>query len=181
MNKLLILASTALLSAAASPVFAQDSGAFSPTSFYGNAGGAIYQADFGAGKTTLSALGGRLGVRFGKYIGGEGELALGVNNQNIGGLNYKISTAYAGYLVGYLPAGDNLDLFARIGYGHQTERASANNVSVGLGNNTYNFGVGGQYFFSKKDGVRADVTRFQHATGNDGDVNVYSIAYVRKF
>jgi outer membrane immunogenic protein len=181
MKKLLILASTALLTAVASPVFAQDSGALSPTTFYGNAGGAIYQADFGAGRTTLGALGGRLGARFGKYLGGEGELAFGVNSQTVGGANVKISSAYAGYLVGYLPAGDNFDLFARVGYGHQNSSVTVSNVTVSAGNNTYNLGVGGQYFFSKKDGVRAEYTRFQHATSSDGDVNVYSVAYVRKF
>jgi outer membrane immunogenic protein len=181
MNKILIIAATVALSAAASPVFAEDSGAFSPTSFYANAGAAVYQADFGGGKTSLGALGGRVGVRFGKYVGGEGELAFGVNSQNIGGANVKISSAYAGYLVGYLPAGDNFDLFARVGYGHQNTRVTAGNVSVGVGNNTYNLGVGGQYFFTKNDGVRGEFTRFQHATSSDGDVNVYSIAYVRKF
>jgi outer membrane immunogenic protein len=181
MNKILISAAVAVMAAVATPVFAQGSSDFSPTTFYVNGGGAIYDANFGAGKTTLGALGGRVGVRFGKYLGGEGELAIGVNSQNVSGVDVKVSDAYAGYLVGYLPAGENFDVFARVGYGHQDVRATVGSVSVTGGNNTYNLGVGGQYFFTKNDGVRAEYTRFQHATSNDGDVNVYSIAYVRKF
>jgi len=77
--------------------------------------------------------------------------------------------------------GENFDLFARVGYGHQNVRISTPTVSASTGNDTVNFGVGVQYFFSKNDGFRAEATRFQHANNSSGDVNTYSISYVRKF
>jgi hypothetical protein len=181
MKKLLISAAIAAACVTATPVFAQDGGTFSPTTFYGNLGYTGYSVDFGGGKTTLAALGGRLGARFGKYVGGEGEVGFGVNSQHVSGVDVKMTSSYAGYLVGYIPASPHLDLFGRVGYGHENLRATTGGVSVTDGNNTVNFGGGGQYFFTDKDGVRVEYTRFQHATSNDGDADTWSITYVRKF
>src|SRR5690348_3639344 len=98
MKKILTLAAVAALSGAATPVFAQDAGDFSPTTFYGNARYSGYSLDFGGGdKATLAALGGRLGVRFGKYVGVEGEAGFGVNTAHPLGVPVKVSSAYAGY------------------------------------------------------------------------------------
>lgn len=177
MNKLLIAAAAALLSAAASPVFAEDSG----MSFYGNLGVTAYHVSDGVNSANLGALGGRVGARFAKYIGVEGEAGFGVNSVNVAGSNVKISSAFGGYAVGFLPVAPNADIFARVGYGHETASASGGGFSLTVGGDTVNYGGGGQYFFDDKNGMRLDYTRFQSTHSGGGGTDTFSVAYVRKF
>jgi outer membrane immunogenic protein len=102
----------------------------------------------------------RLGLRFGRYVGVEGE---------------------AGQAVGFLPVSPRLDLLARVGYG--TERFDTK--IAGFGHTTtdtsVNYGVGAQYFLSGADGVRLDYTRKDVSNSRADDYNAYSVAYVRRF
>jgi outer membrane immunogenic protein len=179
MKTFIALAATAFLCAIASPALAE--GEFSPTTFYVNAGYTAYHISDGAESATLSALGGRVGARFGKYLGVEGEAGFGVNTANFSGANVKFSSEVAGYVVGYFPVDPHGDVFARVGYGHETASASAGGPTVTASENTVNFGGGGQYFFTANDGVRLEYTRYQPTDGGDGGSDTVSIAYVRKF
>ena len=73
---------------------------------------------------TSGAITGRIGERFGKYFGVEGELSGGVKNDTdqTTGLKTSLDHQYAGYVVGYLPVLPNADLFVRAGYGNQKLR-----------------------------------------------------------
>ena len=180
MNKILIFAAAAALSAIASPVFAEDSGAFSPTTFYGNLGGTVYHLDVGVASANAVCIGGRLGARFGKYLGVEGEVGVGVNNATFApGVSAKVDSAYGAYAVGFLPVAPNADLFARVGYGRTHMTVNIPGGSASGSDDAVNYGGGGQYFFDAKDGVRVDYTRV-HSTTN-GNTNTFSLAYVRKF
>ena len=180
MKSLLIAASALALAGVAAPAMAQD--AYPNISGYGTLG----VDDFNSNSENIGAATGRLGARFGRYFGVEGELSGGFNSADtdIGGIRSKVrlNDQYAGYAVGFLPVMPNADLFARIGYGasdlHVSQPLPGNNFNTNV--TSWNAGVGGQYFFDGKDGVRLDYTRFT-ADRSDLDANVFSLAYVRKF
>jgi hypothetical protein len=90
-----------------------------------------------------------------------------------------MSDQYAAYAVGYLPVSPNADLLARIGYGNTDFHGSVPGGAFNGGDTSWNWGVGGQYFFDAHNGVRADYTRANYEHGPDA--NVWGVAYVRKF
>lgn len=132
----------------------------------------------------LGAIQGRIGARFNPYLGVEGELGFGVKKDDvtIGGVNGKteLKNSVAIYGVGFLPVAPNADLYARVGYGKSEAKVSVPGASADADGNSWNYGVGGQYFLDDKNGVRADYTR--HDFEDDaGEADVWSVGYVRKF
>lgn len=176
--KSLIIAASVAVSCAAVPALASAQDTASPQ-VYGTVGYANAKDD----DANLGAIQGRLGARWG-YFGVEGELAGGVKSDdvNVGGTNVNVKLRHqeAIYGVGFLPVSPNLDLFARVGYGNTDIKASSAGLSTTGHDQSWNYGVGGQYFFTDKDGVRVDYTRydFQHGSEN---ADVWGVAYVRKF
>jgi hypothetical protein len=152
---------------------------FEPIQAYGTLG----YANANQEDINLGAIQGRLGGRFGKYFAVEGEVAVGVKSQDVtvggGTASVKLSSEYAFYGVGLLPVSPNFDAFARIGYGRTNISASSGGASASGSDNSWNYGAGGQYFFTKHDGIRADYTRYRYNGG--GGANVWAVAYVRKF
>lgn len=139
--------------------------------------------DFNLGTVT-----GRLGARFNNYFGVEGELGLGVKDQEetSGAARFttKLNYEAAVFAVGYLPVSPNAELFARIGVGATelefefegggaTVEDSGSEGIVGLG-------VGGQYYFDGVNGIRGDYTRY---SGDDesAEFDAFGVSYVRKF
>ena len=147
--------------------------------------GTLGYTDFNGDSANLGAITGRIGARWGRYVGVEGELSGGVTSDtaNVGGVNTKVRVGdqYAGYAVGYLPLSPNADLFARVGYGQTRLNVSSPGTGAGGDHNSWNYGVGGQYFFDGANGVRADYTRMSYNDHSNFDANVWSLAYVRKF
>lgn len=178
-SKTIVLRS-ALAAAAASALLgvqaakAQD-GPFPATSFYGTLGYAghnVYGDDLGTVQ-------GRLGARFGRYFGVEGEIGGGVDHTNLGfGRSAGINDQEAIYGMAYLPLGHSIDLFGRVGYG-RTEWDYKGLNHPDDGDHGVNYGGGAQWFWSPKNGLRADYTRetFDHAP----DANTWSASYVRRF
>ena len=166
-----------LLPAAA---MAQTAAANTGTSFYGTLG----YADTDLDHVNLGSIQGRLGVRFGQYFGVEGELAGGVKDDTVtvGGTDVKVklNSQEAIYGVGFLPLSANFDLLARVGYGHSDGSGSVAGVTADAKGDSWNYGVGGQYSFDGKNGIRADYTREQFQN-KGGDANVWAVSYVRKF
>ncbi len=180
--KAFITAAVAAGSILSVPVVAQaaESGStFAPIQAYGSVGYASAKQD----DITLGAIQGRLGVQFGKYLGVEGEVAAGVKNADVsvggGTATVKLSSEYAIYGVGLLPITPKFDAFTRVGYGRTNISASSGVGSASGSDNSWNYGAGGQYFLTAKDGVRADYTHYRYNGG--GGANVWSVAYVRKF
>ena len=173
-----IYAAAALATLAVSaPAFAQQS-SFAPISGYGTLGYSYLDND----GPSYGAVTGRLGALFGRYLGVEGELSGGLQGDtvSVNGVNVKTkaNSQVAAYGVGFLPVSPNLDLIARVGYGDTDVKAKAPNISV-AGGNSWNYGVGAQYLFDEKNGVRGDYTRYDYNDG--GAANVWSVAYIRKF
>jgi hypothetical protein len=153
----------------------------SGTTFYGTLG----YTDTDIDHVNLGAIQGRIGARFGQYFGVEGELAGGVKNDkvNVAGTDVKVKqdSQEAIYGVGFLPLSPNFDLLARVGYGHTEGSGSAAGLNTTVKGDSWNYGVGGQYSFDGKNGIRVDYTREAFQTHNTDDANVWSVAYVRKF
>lgn len=182
--KKMIIASVSLMAVlTAAPAFAQVATPVGPLTGYGTLG----YSNLGGNGVNLSGIQGRLGARFGQYLGVEGDLTTSFNGAQttIGGdaSNIRLSNQYAAYAVGFLPVAPNADLFARVGYGHANFNVSnyVTGNGYGFGHDSVNYGGGGQYFFGGgPNGLRADYTRYDYQD-HGGAENVWSVAYVRKF
>lgn len=176
-----LIATAAVAAIAAAVVPAAASAQTATTGAYGSVG---YSAANQEG-VDLGAIQGRLGYRINPYFGVEGELSGGVkkDSANVAGVpvNVKLERQEAIYGVGFLPVAPNADLYARVGYGNTSLKASGpGGASAAADGNSWNYGVGGQYFLDDKNGVRADYTRFDFKD-DGGEADVWSIGYVRKF
>ena len=128
---------------------------------------------------------GRVGAKFTPNFGVEAEVAGGVDGDTVytpgGPAKVKAEHQVAGYAVGYLPVTPNLDLLARAGYG--TTKFSTNNAAAAQfdgSHDSWNYGVGAEYKFDAKNGVRADWTKSEY-TKSDLSSNTVSVGYVRHF
>ena len=179
--KTLIAATAALSFAALLPAAAQAQTVSAGTTFYGTLG----YADTNLDHVNLGAIQARIGARFGQYFGVEGELSGGVKSDtvNVGGTDVKVklNSQEAIYGVGFLAVSPNFDLLARVGYGHTQGSGSVAGVTATAKGDSWNYGVGGQYAFDDKNGVRLDYTREAFQTHGSDDANVWTVADVRKF
>ena len=164
MKSLMIATATAALAMAAIPAASQ------AQEVYGTIGYAGVDAD-GA---DLGAIQGRLGYRFNPYVGIEGEAAFGVSDDTVGGVDVKLQHEVGAFVVGFIPVTPKAELFARVGYTSASFDTSLGDVD----GDGAAWGVGGQYHFTDKDGVRVDWTRHDY---DAGDANVWSVGYTRKF
>ena len=178
MKSLIALAATTALTLAVPAIASAQS--LSPTTVYGSLGYANANID----DVNLGAIQGRVGARFGQYLGVEGELAAGVKEDSVSvagtSVDVKLQHQAAIYGVGYLPVSPQADLFARVGYGTSKIKASAAGTSAADDGESWNYGVGGQYFFDDKNGVRVDYTRHDFKDSSD-NADVWAVAYTRKF
>ena len=176
MKAFLIAAAGVAALAIAAPASAQTTNSLSNVSWYGNLG----YSDFNPNNANLSAITARIGARFGQYFGVEGELSGGIGNSRYDGASLHLQNQEAIYGVGFLPVAPNADLFARVGYGGADYKASFAGNDFHGNLQSWNFGVGGQYFFDHANGIRVDYTR-EDATDHGPDANVWGVSYVRKF
>jgi len=135
------------------------------------------------GHADLDAIQGRLGYRFGPWVGVEAEVAAGLGSDTVADIaKYKLKHQESLYAVAFLPLTPKLDLLGRVGYGHTRMKFSIRDTdfSTSYGQESWNFGGGVQYLFDGKNGLRADYTR-QEFIGGDSDADVWSIGYARRF
>jgi len=180
MRAFLPAASAAVLLALPIAASAQDA---SGSKFYGGLGYSLHDYK-GADPSSAQA---RVGARLHPNFAIEAEGGVGVNSDdsNRGGVDSKSRILRQGavYGVGLAPVSPNADVYARIGYGATKVKTEFDAAGVtGSDKDTiksWNYGVGGQYFFDGANGVRADYTRQDASRGRDA--NVWSAGYVRKF
>jgi hypothetical protein len=183
MKSLVAVAALAAAAAIAAPASAQSIADLKPVSYYGSAGytGIDYLGN-NLGAVTL-----RVGANAGKYLGAEVEGAFGVADAGlsypgIGSAKIHLNNEYAGYVVGRYPVLPNLDLLARVGYGHQEIKASVTGLgSATDGVDSLNYGVGGQYQFDAKNGLRLEWTRYDFRASNTKPADAWTLSYVYKF
>jgi outer membrane immunogenic protein len=172
-----ILLATAALALLAAPAMAQT---VTSPSYYGTLGYSQLQGD----NADLGAVTGRFGAKFTPYLGAEAEVSFGVDHDtySFGATDVKVKETYdvAAYGVATLPINPSFDVFARAGYGTTELKASTGGVSATDSAESWNYGVGANYYLDAQNGVRADWTR-RDFTNNGGNADVYSVSYVRSF
>lgn len=175
--KTLIAATLVAASVAAIPALSQAQ--VSPE-YYGTLGYGSTRAN-GADTGTIQ---GRLGAKLTPHFGVEGEIAGGVSDDKnyVAGapVNVKQQHQAAAYAVGFLPVTPNIDVLARAGYGTTKFDASSAASPLNGSMESWNYGVGAQYKFDDKNGVRADWTKSEF-TNSKEDADTLAVAYVRKF
>lgn len=181
MKFVIAAASAAAIAAVAVPAFAQAPGG-DLVGLYGSAG----YAHSDVGSANLGAIQGRLGYRAHTYLGVEGELGYGVGSDKVDvlGANVKVKQRLeaGAYGVGYLPVSPNFDVVGRVGYGTTKYRASVPGVATASNSQeSWNYGVGGQYRFDEANGLRAEYTRKDFTGSGEGHADVWSVGYVRRF
>jgi len=172
-NVFLYTVATAALFAA--PAMAQDA-----SNVYGSVGYATADVE----GVDLGAVTGRMGYKFNPNFAVEGEASFGVADDDvtIGAVTANVEHEYdaAVYAVGILPVAPNFELFGRAGYGTTEIEASAAGVTASDSGESWNYGVGANYYFDGQNGIRADWTR-RDFTNDGGEADVWSLGYVRKF
>ena len=178
----LMLASLASATASAQ-VLSLPSTFLGPTTGYGTLGYTFENRDTRLSPTTGSVTG-RLGARFGPFLGVESEYSYGVDDDHTHGFKTSTENQYAGYGVAYLPLRRNFDLFARVGYGAQDLRVANETVDLLRLKGTVagvNYGAGAQWFFRRQDGVRFDYTRYDPSDRGISTADTYGVSYIHRF
>ncbi|RZJ28799.1 MAG: porin family protein [Brevundimonas sp.] len=172
-----ILLATAAITLIAAPAMAQE-----PAS---RVTGSIGYTQLDGDDGDLGAITGRVGYNFNRYVGVEGEASVGVKDQDItfGGLEGKLEHQYdvAGYVVGTVPINNNFELFGRVGYGTTEVKAEIAGFDATEDGDSLNYGVGANYFFDGRNGIRADWTRRDFQEDNGGELDTYGVSFVRRF
>jgi hypothetical protein len=142
------------------------------SNFYVNLGAVNYDVDNGP-----TGFQGRIGYNANQYFGAEIEGSRSVGDgrvEGVGGISVKY--AAAAFAVGRLPITDKFSLLARGGY-HQTKFGQGN-TSAKV--DDFAYGIGAEYLFTPKDGVRVDLTRYELDFPGD-DYDAVAVSYVRRF
>ena len=173
-----ILLATAALTLIAAPAMAQS---ISSPQVTGSVGYTVLDGD----DASLGAITGRLNARVSPYFGVEGEASFGVKDDEVtfGAVTGDLSHEYdvAAYGVATLPINENFELFGRLGYGTTSIKADVAGFSAREDGESVNYGVGANYFFDGRNGVRADWTRRDFTDDNGGELDTYGLSYVRRF
>ncbi|WP_420430951.1 porin family protein [Hyphobacterium sp.] len=171
-----LVSATALAAVAATASFAGQG------DFTLGGGYSTFDVSDGGADVDLGAVTLRGGYEFTDYLGVEGQLDFGVNDDTIliGGTPVDVELNHAASLFGVarLPVSDNANLFARLGYTTADVEASSTGVSFTDDADGFAYGVGGEYFFDGRNGFRAEYTRHEL---DDSDADVFGISYVRRF
>ena len=173
-----LLLSTAALTLLAAPAMAQS---ISSPQVSGSVGYTVLDGDDG----DLGAITGRATAKFNRDFGVEGEASFGVKDEDVtvGAVTGSLEHVYdaAAYGVATLPINENFELFGRLGYGTTSIKADVAGFTASEDGESVNYGVGANYFFDGRNGIRADITRRDFTDSNGGEVDTYGIGYVRRF
>lgn len=121
----------------------------------------------GDGGAELGAVTGRVGVNLSPNFAIEGEGSIGVKEDSGTELDNELGV----FAVGKLPVSPSFDIFGRVG-------VARIETSPGGSEDGLAYGAGGTFWLSPQDGIRGDWTRHDY---DAGDVDAFSISYVRNF
>ena len=189
--KLLLAACAALTSLAAAETASAQ--AMTDTSVYGSVGYTRLDGD----DSGLDGITGRVGVRFMRFVGIEGEFTQGIGSESFDDedvdVDIELSKQFGAYVVGAVPITPNAEVFARVGYARLTldaeVKALGESVNISGRGSGPAFGVGASFFFDGVNGVRGDYTRIEFSGDEEDEDNVlaggaadlFSISYIRRF
>ncbi|WP_417489168.1 porin family protein [Maricaulis sp.] len=120
---------------------------------------------------------------FNRYFGVEGQANIGVGDDSVTelGVTADVSLDYAVGVFGVVRPFSNEygNVFLRAGYTNSQIDASVAGFSGSADSDAWAYGIGGEYLFDSRNGVRLDYTNFDYDGGGSSDV--YGISYVRRF
>lgn len=163
-------------------------------SYYGNVGVSKNRLDY----TTISAalvkssikventlLNAKFGAQFNKYLALETEGSFGISDDKFSNITFKTKNTLGAYAVGFLPIGDKASLIGRVGYNYSWAEEKGATTKLNHNNGGLALGVGAQYMFDDKNGIRGDYTHFNKkdnaSTYATDGVDNLAVSYVRKF
>jgi opacity protein-like surface antigen len=137
---------------------------------------------FSADDVDVGGVTGRLGYKFTPHFGVEGEATFGVDNDTADFLGtpveVELNHQYGVYGIGFLPVGETVELFGRVGYAQIDAEGSVGPFTAGVEDEGVGFGGGAQWNFTPALGVRAEYTRLE---GEDDGVNAWGVSGAFKF
>ncbi|WBQ13899.1 porin family protein [Hyphomonadaceae bacterium BL14] len=168
---------TILLSTAAALVLASGASAQDGRT---HIGGGV--AHFDADGANFNAIYVRGGFDLTAFFGVEAEGQIGIQDDEVaigGGLTADVGLNYglAGFAKAQYPVSEQFSVFARAGYAWGEFDASASGLTIQEDNDGPAYGVGAEWAFSGPNAIRFDYTRYDF----DGDANVWTLGYVRRF
>ncbi len=173
MKTILFAAATALaLTSFASVASAQDVG-----KVYGSIG--VQDTTNKKTDAKLGSFNARVGTKITPHFGVEGEAALGTNKDTTALGDYRLTSKYGVYGVGYLPVSPNIDLLGRVGVSDTDLKAPAAAGKLEQGT-ALDYGVGAQYHFNSDYAARLDLTRSEFQN-DKGTSNAATVSLVKKF
>tara|TARA_R110002126_G_scaffold69044_7_gene174695 strand:+ start:1094 stop:1615 length:522 start_codon:yes stop_codon:yes gene_type:complete len=119
---------------------------------------------------------------FSEHFGIEAQANIGVGDDTVvdSGVPFEMSLNYAASLFGVfrIVSNESGNIFVRAGYTTAEYETSAFGFSVTDKPDAWAYGVGGEYLFDARNGLRFDYTSVDY----EGDsADVYGITYVRHF
>lgn len=174
MNRLLAVAAGLGAAAALAPAAAAQ--------VYGGAGYTMFTADVDGEDATVGGLIGRLGYKSNPFLGVEGELAIGVQEDSFDVLgttvDVSLENSWGVYAVGWLPVPLVGDLFARVGYASLEVEASAAGFSASEDGSGLAYGAGAQISPLPFTRLRLEYTRYEP---DDGEVDSFGVSALFQF
>jgi hypothetical protein len=157
--------------------------AFAPSAsaqLYGGAGLTVFQADVADQDINIGAAMGRLGWEFNPFLAIEGEVALGLYEDDIdtiiGPVDVGVDSGFGGFIVGKIPLAV-VDLFGRVGYADVSIEGSAGGFSASEDGSGMAYGAGINFNVLLLR-MRAEYTRYEI---DDGDVDSLGLSALLKF
>lgn len=165
---------TLLLAASAAALVTTGVSAQEPGDVHFGAGYTLIDAD-GIEFDTLTLRG---GYDFTEYFGVEGDLLVGLGDENIGGADVSLDYGLGAYAKLQAPLTENFSVFGRIGYVYWDAEASGGGITLSDSDDGFAYGVGAEWAFNGPNAVRFDYTRYDFdGAESDG----YGVSYVRRF
>ena len=149
---------------------------------YGGVGYSTFTADAGGEDATVGGVMGRLGFKSNPFFGVEGEVAIGIQEDNFDVLGTQVDVSlensYGVYAVGWLPIPLVGDIFGRVGYADLSIEASALGTSVSDSGSGLAYGAGIQLSNIPFTKLRLEYTRYQP---DDAEVDSFGISALLQF
>jgi hypothetical protein len=149
---------------------------------YGGVGYSTFTADAGGEDATVGGVMGRLGFKSNPFFGVEGEVAIGIQEDNFDVLGTQVDVSlensYGVYAVGWLPIPLVGDVFARVGYADLSIEASALGTSISDSGSGLAYGAGIQLSSIPFTKLRLEYTRYQP---DDAEVDSFGISALLQF
>jgi outer membrane immunogenic protein len=134
---------------------------------------------FDADGADLGAITGRGTYFFNQYLGAEGEVSIGVNDEDVAGGTVELDNSIGAFGVLRAPVSERFELFGRAGYSQSEFNASVPGLGSGSGDvDGFAYGVGGKLFLTDQIGIRGDIGRYE---GDDAEADVFTVGGVVRF